>query len=75
MLFLEINILSCSEKMLERIFFMDRKRRLVCYQLKGVDLSKRDALSDINLSPVQLINVALLDYMNNMGVVSLQKSR
>ena len=34
-------------------------------------MSKRDVSSDINLSPVQLINVALLDYMNNMGVVSL----
>ena len=35
-------------------------------------MSKRDVSSDINLSPVQLINVALLDYMNNMGVVSLK---
>ena len=35
-------------------------------------MSKRDVSSDINLSPVQLINVALLDYMNNMGVVSFQ---
>ena len=43
------------------------------YQSKGM-VTKRDALSDINLSPVQLINVALMDYMNNMGVVSQQKS-
>ena len=37
-------------------------------------MSKRDVSSDINLSPVQLINVALLDYMNNMGVVSLKNN-
>ena len=36
-------------------------------------MSKRDVSSDINLSPVQLINVALLDYMNNMGVVSIKQ--
>ena len=36
-------------------------------------MSKRDVSSDINLSPVQLINVALLDYMNNMGVVSIKE--
>ena len=40
--------------------------------MKGMGMSKRDVSSDINLSPVQLINVALLDYMNNMGVVSFQ---
>ena len=40
--------------------------------MKGMGMSKRDVSSDINLSPVQLINVALFDYMNNMGVVSFQ---
>ena len=42
--------------------------------IKGMGMSKRDVSSDINLSPVQLINVALLDYMNNMGVVSLKNN-
>ena len=43
--------------------------------IKGMGMSKRDVSSDINLSPVQLINVALLDYMNNMGVVSFEKNK
>jgi len=41
---------------------------MVSISIKGMGMSKRDVSSDINLSPVQLINVALLDYMNNMGV-------
>lgn len=45
---------------------------MVSISIKGMGMSKRDVSSDINLSPVQLINVALLDYMNNMGVVSFQ---